>query len=443
MPIWLEALTTALVATALCAVALRRGIPMNPDGWAYWEGAYGLARGDGYVYGGGAPIEAFPPTFSWILAVAAAWTNGFSGLSLVVVALATTFVAAFGWALFVARAHARIAAPLVDDRDPPVDVSGHDLVAGIRPSWWSRAPLHAFLAAVLPLWNADLRAEQFTRCIVPFLALALLQARGSAEMSGARSAGPEAAHAHDRTIALALTVLLAIGVLVKHSFLAWLPAVVVAAHVCGMSRRRTLVVALAPLGVWWSLRLLMDQGGSHEIQAPQLASFVTRIQEIYVGVGKSIGIEHLGPLLLLGACIWGLQSRARQLVSTALVATIVQLTTLAMLTSMTRIADPLHARFVGSSVIWLSLACALALLDDAERRPQRARWLVHGVTLLLFVVPVVKSVRNSVRGYGPRSERYGPEESFVHLERALFEGTPPLKPPDYPWIRRSSEQRPR
>ncbi len=300
----LEASLTAIVATLVCAIALRRGIPINADGWAYWEGAYGLAHGGAYVYLGGAPVEAFPPAYSLLLAGAAAGTNGFSGLSLVCVALVTTFVAAFSWGLFLWRACAGTATSAL----------------------YGRGPLLVFVAFVLPLWNADVRAEQVTRCIVPLLALALLKPRCGAPVDVVRPPG--------RWTALVVAGLLTLGVIVKHSFAAWVPAVVVVLFLSRMRRVLVCVVAVVPFCAWWILRSCMDQVGSH----------------------------------------------------------------------------------------------AIATLTFTN---------MHGLVTLLMIVPVVKSVRNAIRGYGPRTVLYGPEESFVGLDRKLLEGAPPLLPPDYPWIQRA------
>lgn len=398
---------TAIVATLVCAIALRRGIPINADGWAYWEGAYGLAHGGAYVYLGGAPVEAFPPPYSMLLAGAAAGTNGFSGLSLVCVALVTTFVAAFAWGLFLWRACAGTATSAL----------------------YGRGPLLVFVAFVLPLWNADVRAEQVTRCIVPLLALALLKPRRDAPVDVVRPPG--------KWTALVVAGLLTLGVVVKHSFAAWVPAVVVVLFLSRMRRDLVCVVAVVPFCAWWILRSCMDQVGSHAIATLTFANILKRLHEVYIGIGKSVGIEHVGPALLCVACTWALRTRDRDIVRVACVAAAVQLMTLASLASFVQISDPLHARFVGSTVIWLVLVCALALLLHARDRPRRTRWMVHGLVTLLMVVPAVKSVRNASRGYGPRTVLHGQEESFVGLERKLLEGVPPLLPPDYPWIQRA------
>jgi len=71
------------LSTAVFAALHWRGIPLSPDGWAYWQAAVSLANGSGYRDFSGAALTAWPPLYSFYLSV---WVRllGATGLALVV-----------------------------------------------------------------------------------------------------------------------------------------------------------------------------------------------------------------------------------------------------------------------------------------------------------------------------------------------------------------------
>jgi hypothetical protein len=90
-----------VIAAALAAALLFRGLVLTPDGWAYWEGGVSLLSGHGYAYFGGQPIRAFPPLFSAVIALASA-VLGVSGATLATVLVVIAAMTAFLWtAMFV------------------------------------------------------------------------------------------------------------------------------------------------------------------------------------------------------------------------------------------------------------------------------------------------------------------------------------------------------
>ena len=61
-------ISAGAIALASFAVLHVRGIGLNPDSWAYWEGAVSLCAGRGYTYFSGARIVEWPPLCSVYLA---------------------------------------------------------------------------------------------------------------------------------------------------------------------------------------------------------------------------------------------------------------------------------------------------------------------------------------------------------------------------------------
>lgn len=75
--------TAAAVAAAVYILVHPGGVPIDPDGWAAWQGAVSIATGQGYTYFSGNPVTAWPPLYSTYLAVWT-WLLGPTGWSLLV-----------------------------------------------------------------------------------------------------------------------------------------------------------------------------------------------------------------------------------------------------------------------------------------------------------------------------------------------------------------------
>lgn len=79
--------TAAFVAAVAYVLAHPAGMPIDPDGWAVWQGAVSISTGHGYTYFLGNPVTAWPPLYSAYLALWT-WLLGPTGWSL----LAANFV---------------------------------------------------------------------------------------------------------------------------------------------------------------------------------------------------------------------------------------------------------------------------------------------------------------------------------------------------------------
>lgn len=75
--------TAALVAAVAYVLVHLAGMPIDPDGWAAWQGAVSIASGQGFTYFSGNPVTAWPSLYSSYLAVWT-WLLGPTGWSLLI-----------------------------------------------------------------------------------------------------------------------------------------------------------------------------------------------------------------------------------------------------------------------------------------------------------------------------------------------------------------------
>ena len=96
-PAYNRLLLLVLVASCATFSALHwRGIPLAPDGWAYWQAAVSIANGSGYRFFSGDPVTAWPPLYSAYLSL---WVRllGSTGIALVLANAALISLQSLAW----------------------------------------------------------------------------------------------------------------------------------------------------------------------------------------------------------------------------------------------------------------------------------------------------------------------------------------------------------
>jgi hypothetical protein len=89
-------LACAAVSLGLFCMLHARGITIDPDGWAYWQGAVSIADGAGYRYFSGNPIIHWPPLYAIYLA-AFVLLSGSNGATLIVANAILIFLQGYIW----------------------------------------------------------------------------------------------------------------------------------------------------------------------------------------------------------------------------------------------------------------------------------------------------------------------------------------------------------
>lgn len=126
-------------------------MPLDPDGWAAWQGAVSLATGHGYTYFSGNPIAAWPPLYSAYLAL---WTLllGPTGGSLLVANGLLVVLQAFLWM--------KMATTIARD-------------AGSDPSAGTTAPLSVLVGLVVALHQREVLGQNLVYTLLPLYVLGL------------------------------------------------------------------------------------------------------------------------------------------------------------------------------------------------------------------------------------------------------------------------------
>jgi len=393
----------ALTAVALVAASLRHGMPTSWDGWVYWQGSVSLLEGQGFRSFDGEPIRDWPPLYPLVLAALQS-ALGVSARSLALSTALLTGLGVLAWGGLV-RWYAA------------------------RRGDGSRVALALAWVTVLLVLNArDLRAESLTRALLPLLLWATLR--------GGAAAGTRELFA----CAGAAAGVLAAMMFARNAALAFAPGVaVVFALARGVAPgRRLLAAAVAaglPLACWLLLRLLLDQGGSHEVGAgagrhPPWSYLLQLLR----GVDRATNLDFVGlPLLVaLGAGLLRGDATRRETPpgpggreGAALLAFVaVSAVALLGLFSVTDVADRLRGRFV----VWVPLAIgALGIVDSRRLLTGRLAALF---LLVLFLQPTLRVAKHAARGRGDAEAGYALPElrDFVPSRATIRPGHVRLAP---------------
>jgi hypothetical protein len=415
-------LASGVLAAALTTALTVRGLVLNPDGWAYWEGGVSLLSGRGYAYFGGQPIHAWPPLFSGLIALASA-PLGVSGATLRVLLAALAAVTAFIWT--------------------SLYVSG----CGDRPgaSAWKGA-IALSMALLVGFWYQSLLADT--------LGLALI---GAVSWAVARCAhGRDKAPCSLATLA-GLAVSLGALVATRHAALALLPAA--AALTASVSARRAPVsrfVAILVATIVLPLAIAaVTAAGVGQLHARVVGLGLARYTPADYGWEIVNGYADLvaHPVLRAGKWVMAIvsvlafivalvklrargDSSARAALAVAALTLVGTLLT-AVLFSLTWVHDELRGRF-----LWPLPLVAVGTIAVAGAGS--TGWRSRGLALVVSLLILVAAGR---AGIGVAREVQGKIVVDVTPSTTLrvdHVDQPPIvlghltlvSPPDYPWIDR-------
>jgi hypothetical protein len=391
-------LCCAALGAASSALLLRRGVVMGPDSWAYWEGSVSLLERGHYTYLGGAPILAFPPLFSVILALVQA-VLGVSMRSLAIAVCALVGVGSFLWMWLYGSVKTEPGASPADALAVPT------------------------IAATLAVSAQTLLSESLWLAILPALLLLLL--------------APADGREPQRLLASAL--LLAALLLTRNATVALLPAAVLLLwrRRPEWSRRRRLGVVAAVMASalvpWLAVRAWLGQveahapgRGAHDV----LAYSRQAVDGLASGLGPErwgIGIALLAATALTLAWEVTRPAGRSQGVGLALFA-VLGLAGHVLLFALTYVAEPIRGRFV----VFAVLALSVAVLTLARRRP-----VLLTLGAMLAAVPLYR--------VAVKARLAGIEQPTVALCARIssdYPSGPPrpagagvlIAPPTYPWI---------
>ena len=370
-------LLLAVLAFAAVAVALRRGMPFNHDGWFYWQGSVSILKGLGYNDFAGEPITAWPPLYSLYLS-ACQLVLGVSARAVAISTAFATAAAVASWAILIAWfSRERGRAP-------------RDVLCAL-----------AFVSVVLALNARNVRSENVFHAVLPLLLLFTLRARVSAT--------PGRFLLESGLAGIALLV----SLLVRNASLAFWPAALVVllqnrrlswptrAAACG------LVTALA-LPLWLAVRAWLGQLERHPIRVGGRYAFGQYLLQLVSGIDRNTGVAFVGAailMLLAVALVRGDSARvgakaSDRLGATALLFTGVAACATLVLFNLTGIRDKPEGRFT----LFVTLVIGgLGLLDLPALL--RRRWLALAL-VLVFAEPTLRLAKNSIRGRGPRNSGY-------------------------------------
>ena len=392
-------LCCAALGAASSALLLRRGVVMGPDSWAYWEGSVSLLERGDYTYLGGAPILAFPPLFSVMLALFQA-ALGVSMRSLAIAVCALVGVGSFLWMWLYGSVKTEPGASPADALAVPT------------------------IAATLAVSAQTLLSESLWLAILPALLLVLL--------------GPADGREPRRLLASAL--LLAALLLTRNATAALLPgaALLLWRRRPEWSRpRRLAAIAAVMAGAlvpWLAGRAWLGQIEAH---APGRGAhgILAYSREAVDGLASGLGPERWGiGIALLAATTltlaWEVTRPAAgrsQGIGLALFA-VLGLTGHVLLFTLTYVAEPIRGRFV----VFAVLALSVAVLALTRRRP-----VLLALGVMLAAVPLYR--------VAVKARLAGIEQPTVALHARIssdYPAGPPrpagagvlIAPPMYPWI---------
>ena len=242
-----------------------KGIALNSDGWAYWQGAGSLLAGHGYTYFTDRPIVAWPPLYSIYLAL---WSSalGLTGWALIVANGTLVVLQTWLWCRVVLLIWSEDAGP---------------------PSPLASISVAIFVGGFVALNNQYALAGTLQYLFLPLLVLAtwkIAHAGGAADATRwilvAIAVGSAAMLAHNSSIAF----LLASAVLIVRNDVRDIPKLAAAAAIVGIS-----------LTVWGVVRYRMGLADSHAFGLGAGSSGpLETLHDLVQGVGTLIVAQRFG-----------------------------------------------------------------------------------------------------------------------------------------------------
>lgn len=379
----------SLLSAATVLITLRRGVPMSPDGWLYWQAASSLLDGKGYVDAFGRSLVHWPPGWpSWL----AGWQAffGSSGQALAIAIAGTVFFASLGFGLLFTHLAKRY---------------DH----GTKPALLA----HAMAAVLLAGAARSAHSELLLYVLLPHLLLVVLELHRSDRL----------ARAWLWIVAGAL--LLCAMIWVRHIAIAFAPGLALLAWLRlgalaqPALRPKRILAASIPLGLpaafLFMTRHWLGQEGSYPM-GPGVSRFGPGeyLLQLLRGLDANAGVEVAGGIAMLLAIL--LLVRDRQgMGRPVLLLVAVALVALFAIFNVTYVFDPLRGRFTFFANLCL---VPLALLSAGEIPDTKLRRLVIGSLVLLgLVAPFVKHQRHTIAGRGPETPLYHEESLRRFLPR--------------------------
>lgn len=353
-----SSLSLALVLSGSTFAALHwRGIPLSPDGWAYWQAAFSLANGAGYRDFSGSLLTAWPPLYPIYLSL---WVRvlGATGLALIAANGLLVILQSIVWLLatrriwYVEREHRYMHAAL-----------------GIA----------AYIALYVPLtFQAAHSANLGLLC--------------AAVMILATWMTSQSLNKQNQYYWLAISITAATLSLLSHNVnLALVAGCASALLITRRNALRDLAVAagllIVPIAVWLAVRWYLGQLGSHPVGIG-IANFsaMQYVEQMAFVVGNlmvpsAFGLPFLASSGLLAWCVWALLAPTKYQCSPAVRFTaalvLISCGSTLFLFSFTSVTDPIGARFVG----WVPVIIVPALFIYASRQSFAALIVVAAISL--------------------------------------------------------------
>lgn len=347
-----------VVLSGLVFIALHwRGIPLSPDGWAYWQAAASIANGMGYRDFAGTPLTAWPPLYSLYLSL---WVRvmGATGLALVVANGVLIVLQSLAW--FTAIYYL------------------WNLSHGVRRTSTSFA-VAIYVAVYVPL---TLQAAHSANLGFLCNGLTLVATWQLSQIHAPRY----------RFRWLLAAVAAATFALLSHNInLAFVvgcaSALIIARHQSRSDVAFALALVIVPLILWIFVRWQLGQLNSHPIGFG-LAQFspVQYIAQMAIVIGNLIVPNKFGAPVVLSAallawCVWilvsGTQGRGRTGARFTAAIVVLASALIVLLFSVTSVTDPIGVRFVG----WVPVLIVPALLIYSSRVSLSALIVVAAIVL--------------------------------------------------------------
>jgi len=332
---------TSLVALLSYGLLHQRGIRLDSDGWAAWQGAVSLFAGKGYVYFSGHPIVAWPPLYSVYLCL---WTFvlGATGWSLLVANAVLVALQGCLW-MWLGLAIAR------DSGQKPV---GRHLYL-----------LAIYVGVFVALNGQQVFAHNLVYALLPIFVYATWRFL---------SATAGAAKAWTLALAIASGTALLLAHNASVAFVGSAAILMAARRPASWRSVGEAILALgAPLAGWFAVRLVLGQTRSHHIglRAGQRNAFDYAVQ-LLDGLGQlfvppRLGAPFVAILLFMTIIFWLVRSKASSglrfgaifaLLSTAIVFVLFNVTWLA--TPLTSARQTMFVVLILAPLVYLTVSAS-------------------------------------------------------------------------------------